>query len=97
MKAVARSYTCWPGMDTVLEEAVKSCIECQQNANSGLSVLFHLWDWPESPWSHLHVDCAGPFKGRMLLIVVDLYSKWLEVKVLKSASTLVTVKKLRNL
>ena len=24
-KAVARSYMWWPGMDTALEEAVKSC------------------------------------------------------------------------
>ena len=24
------------------------------------------WEWPERPWSHLHVDYAGPLRGHVL-------------------------------
>ena len=85
MKAIARSYVWWPRMDSAIEEAVKSCTECQQNASATPSAPLHPWDWPESPWSRLHIDYAGPVEGRMLLIVVEAHSKWLEVKVTKSA------------
>ena len=32
------------------------------------------WEWPNRPWSRLHVDYAGPFMGRMLLAIVDAFS-----------------------
>ena len=32
MKAVARSYLWWPGMDNDLEEAVRACERCQKHA-----------------------------------------------------------------
>ncbi|XP_014777797.1 uncharacterized protein K02A2.6-like [Octopus bimaculoides] len=31
------------------------------------------------PWSRLHIDFAGPINGYYYLIVVDSYTKWLEV------------------
>ena len=36
------------------------------------------WEWPETPWNRLHVDYAGPFLGKMFLIVVDAHSKWID-------------------
>ena len=79
MKSIARSYVWWPGMEAALEEAVKSCTKCQQNSNSPPSAPLHPWDWPDSPWSRIHIDYAGPIEGKMLLIVVDAHSKWTEV------------------
>lgn len=35
--------------------------------------------------------------GKMLLIVVDSYSKWIEAEIVTSASSALTVKKLRRL
>ena len=40
----------------------------------------HSWEWPSTPWTRLHIDFAGPFKGHMFLVLVDAHSKWLEVK-----------------
>ncbi|XP_062514504.1 uncharacterized protein LOC134190066 [Corticium candelabrum] len=34
MKAVARSYLWWPGMDNNLEETVRACERCQQHSRS---------------------------------------------------------------
>ena len=36
----------------------------------------HTWDRPERPWSRIHIDYAGPFLGKMFLIIVDAHSKW---------------------
>ena len=38
----------------------------------------HPWEWPEKPWTRIHIDYAGPFHGKMLLVVVDATSKWIE-------------------
>lgn len=34
---------------------------------------------PEEPWSRFYIDYAVPLKDRFLLIVVNAYSKWIEV------------------
>ncbi len=54
-----------------------------------------LWAWPEKPWTHIHEDHAGPFLGKMLLIVVNAHSKWIETFVVPSTSTVATLEKLR--
>ncbi|UYV69441.1 K02A2.6-like [Cordylochernes scorpioides] len=41
------------------------------------------WTWPEKQWHRLHLDLAGPFMGRMFLVLVDAYSKWIEIFILK--------------
>ena len=46
------------------------------------------WEWPDRPWVHLHIDYAGPYLGKWLLIMVDAHSKWLEVKIVNSATTI---------
>ncbi len=53
------------------------------------------WDWPEKPWTRIHVDHAGPFLGKTLLVIVDASSKWIEVFIVPSTSTAATVDKLR--
>ena len=48
---------------------------------------------PSHPWeprAHLHVDYAAHFMDKMPLIVVDMYSKWMEVEVATSAVTIET-------
>ena len=47
----------------------------------------HPWEWPGKPWSRIHIDYAGPFQGRMFLVIVDSHSKWLEDHVTHSASS----------
>jgi len=34
----------------------------------------HPWEYPEKPWSRVHVDYAGPQLAKMFFIVVDVYS-----------------------
>ena len=79
MKSLAQSYIWWPSLDTEIENRVKSSHACQENLNSPAKDPFHPWEWPERAWSRVHVDHAGPFERSMFLIVVDAYSKRMEV------------------
>ena len=97
MKSLARSFVWWPGMDNDLEEKVKECFNCQSTRHRPPPAPLHPWEWPERPWSRLHADYAGPFLGKMFLIVVDAYSKWLEVIPVSSATSLSTIEQFRSL
>ena len=95
MKSLARGLVWWPGIDKNLEDKVKDCLPCQQHQKSPAQTPLHQWDWPKQPWARVHIDYAGPFRGRMFLIVVDAHSKWMEVVVVPSANSVNTIQKLR--
>ena len=44
----------------------------------------------------MDLDHAGPFLGKIFLVIIDSYSKWLEVVPVSSADTLQTVTVLRR-
>ena len=97
MKSLARIHVCWPRMDRDIESEVKSCGPCQTVRNRPSRAPLHPWAWPEDPWQRIHVDFAGPFMGHMFLIVVDSYSKWLEVIIMQSTIAAKTIEELRNI
>ena len=96
MKNLARSYLWWPGLDRDIEEKVKSCNVCQLQSAAPVTAPLHPWEWPEKPWSRIHIDHAGPFMGQLFLIVIDAYSKWIEVNPTSSTSATATIEKLRQ-
>ena len=96
MKAVARSYLWWPGLDTEIEMRVKGCNICQiYNKQPPVSPL-HPWEWPGHTWHRIRIDYAGPFEGRMILIIVDAHIKYIDAHVVSSATTSATITKLRQ-
>ncbi|XP_031349037.1 uncharacterized protein K02A2.6-like isoform X2 [Photinus pyralis] len=93
MKGIARSFVYWPGIDGEIEQVAKSCNECAKHAHVPPRFREHHWEYPKGPWERVHIDYAGPVAGMMLLILVDAYSKWVEVKVTASttASSTITI------
>ena len=83
-------------MDKQIEERVKGCWECQQYQPAPANAPLHPWEWPFKPWSRLHVDFAGPVEGHMILILVDAYSKWIEVCAVKSTTSEVVMRWLHS-
>ena len=79
MKSLARSYVWWPNMDSTLENKVRTCNRCQIHRKNPPEVPLHPWEWRSRPCERVHIDYAGPFLRTMFLILVDAYSKWLEV------------------
>ena len=80
MKALARSFVWRPGVDQQLEQKVKSCTNCQQHQNSPTTASLHPWEWPKRPWVRLHIDYARPIQGKIFLVSVDAYSKWIDIR-----------------
>ena len=82
-------------MDQEIDNLVKSCSVCQESRPAPAVAPVHSWEWPTKPWSHLHLDFAGPFLGHMFLILVDTHSKWLDVHQMQSITSANTIEKLR--
>lgn len=97
MKKCARSYVWWPGMDKVIEETVRQCRECQATQKSPPKAPIPTWDRPQTAWNTVHVDFAGPLLGRTYLVVVDAYTKWVEVRHVTQATSAAVIDVLRSL
>ena len=98
MKSIARNYVWWPKLDRDIEVLARGCYACALNKNLPPKAKPHPWIRSSAPWERLHIDFAGPFKGNMWLIVVDSYSKWIEVVNMRSDCTAPnTIRKLQIL
>ena len=97
MKGLGRSHVWWPGFDKAVERVAKACVACQLAKNAPAKAPLHPWAWPTSPWERIHVDFAGPFLGKMLLVVMDAHSKWPEVCIMTTTTTAKTIAVLREI
>ncbi|XP_064470043.1 uncharacterized protein K02A2.6-like [Ornithodoros turicata] len=79
MKSVAESHVWWKTIDADMANKVRNCNLCQEQQRSTQQVEMNPWSFPEKPWSRLHVDFGGPFKGYYFLVLVDALTKWIEV------------------
>jgi hypothetical protein len=91
MKALACSVVWWPGIDQDIESRVNGCRNCQESAAAKAPGPLCPWEFPARPWSRLHLDYAGPFLGKFFLIIVDAYSKWMDVYPVKGPTTEATI------
>ena len=97
MKSLARCFAWWPGLDNALEVKVQLCDSCQRTRKLPPVAPIQPWEWPERPWSRVHIDYAGPLLGHMFLVVVDAHSKWMDVRAVRKATTSTTLTKLRSI
>lgn len=97
MKAVARSKIWWPGLDHDIERLAAVCQHCVQALPMPPAQAPIRWPETQERWSRLHVDFAGPIQNKMLLVVVDSHSKWIEAIPLAHATSRNTVDALRTL
>ena len=97
MKATARSYFWWYGLDKAIEDLAKSCSRCQSVKPAPAKAPLHPWIWPDAPWKRVHVDFAGPFMEKTYFIWVDAHSKWPEVITMSSTTSQKTIDVLRSL
>ncbi|XP_031328872.1 uncharacterized protein K02A2.6-like [Photinus pyralis] len=79
MQSLARLHVYWPRIDTAIEDFVRKCYPCQRAKRNEQYLPLFPWAPPAEAWSRVHIDFAGPFQNKWWLIVVDAYSRWLEV------------------
>ena len=87
MKSLARMYVWWPGFDSNIEKSVQQCCHCQEQQSVPPVAPLQPWKWPSRPRVRLHMDFAGPIQGKMVLVVVDSHTKWVEAYPTDSATS----------
>ncbi|CAG9135829.1 unnamed protein product [Plutella xylostella] len=97
MKALARGFVYWPGVDADIERECRACAACQSLRPAPRAAPLHPWAWPQEPWFRLHLDFFS-LSGNTIyyLVLVDAHSKWLEAYRVKSTSAQSTIENLRN-
>lgn len=95
-KSLARSYVWWPKLDFDIEQLIKGCESCHKVLPNPERSELISWEPTDSVWSRIHIDYAGPIKGFYFLIIVDSFSKWVEVFKTTSTTSAVTIKHLRE-
>lgn len=74
MKALLRSYICWPKMDKETENLAKGCRGCALPAKLS-NMKWELWPKVNVPWSRQHISFTGPLNSSYYLLVVNSFSK----------------------
>lgn len=94
-KSFARQFVWWPTINNDIHQLVADCRACSQFRSSPPKTSS---PWPETKhaFERIHLDFAGPIRGRYLLILVDSFTKWIEVFVMTRITTEATIKCLRS-
>lgn len=78
----------WPGMDRCVEKPVTECNACQIVGQPPLPEPICSTPLPDKPLREITIDFLGPFSnGENLLVVVDLFSRWPEVALMRTVTT----------
>ncbi|XP_003740207.1 uncharacterized protein K02A2.6-like [Galendromus occidentalis] len=70
-----------------IEGLVKSCRHCIQHAANPRKIPLQPWPDPKSPWTRIHLDYAEPQRGKIFLVIVDSFSKYLDAAWMTQATS----------
>lgn len=97
MKGISRNYCWWSGMDNDIKTFVENCRACNTFKNNPPKVEQHIWEPSAAPMHRIHADFAGPFLGRHFFIIVDAFSKWPEVRIVKNLAAKTIIDECREI
>jgi len=94
-KSLLREKIWFPGIDDMVQNTISTCISCQAVSQADPPEPIKLSAMPEGPWEKVHIDFYGPLpSGEHLLVVVDRYSRFPEVEIVKSLRASIVIPKL---
>lgn len=97
VKSLARSTVWWPKCDFDIEDFIKRCEHCQKYSPREPQTPLNLWNTPEKAWDRVHIDFTGPYEGQYWFVVIDAFSRWLEIFPMSNANTNNTIQALSTL
>lgn len=97
MKALGHSCVWWPKLDNEIKLWVEQCDKCQNSRPAPPSAVPREWEQPAGPWSRLHLDFTGPIQGAYIMIIVDAFSKWVEVIPMPTTTAEASIRVLKKL
>ena len=96
-KALMRTKVWWPNITKDIDVLIKQCSLCLSVQPPDKGEPLRMTKMP-SVWSSLHADICGPLPdGWSIFGIIDESSRWPTVYVIKSTSTSVLIRKLREL
>ena len=88
----------WPGLDTDIEQFIGDCVPCKANSNLPPPEPITMSELPSSPWSDISIDFFGPLPtGETLLVIIDLYSRFPLVEIMKKTSEIPVINRLESI
>lgn len=87
MKNRLRSKVWWPGIDAEAERFVRSCDSCQKVDKNITVEKCSRRAMTDGSWQDLALDFKSLTDGKQLVVPVDYYSRYVEVKVLTNITT----------
>ena len=86
-KQLLREKVWFPGIDTQAAELLANCIACQACTPQHNGEPLQMTELPPAPWTNVCADFCGPFpSGDYLLVVIDEYSRYPVVDIIRSTS-----------
>ena len=92
-KALIREKVWFPGIDSLVERQVRSCIPCAAVTPSDKREPLQMSDLPDAPWTCVSVDFAD-VNGVYLLVLYDEYSRFPIVDIVPSTSAKTVIPRL---
>lgn len=97
MKRRLRQKVWWPLMDKQVEAYVRKCKPCTLVSALDPPEPMNRTRMPEKPWNDIAADFAGPLpSGHNLLVLVDYFSRFTEVIIMKQITAATTVRALHG-
>ena len=76
----------------MVQNTINTCISCQAVGQAAPPEPVKLSAMPEGPWEKVHIDFYGPLRsGKHLLVVIDRYSRFPEVEIVKSTKASIVI------
>lgn len=98
MKRRLRSKVWWPNIDAEAEKIVKRCRGCMLVAAPNAPEPLRRKELPLAAWKHVALDYLGPLpSGHNLLVVVDYFSRFIEVRIMTKIDSSATIEKLEEI
>ena len=85
-KSRARDVLYWPRMNSEIHDLVSKCSICLENHSSQQKEPMIPHEIPRTPWEIVGTDLFS-FKGREYLVIVDYYSRYPEIALLKNSTS----------
>ena len=86
-KSLLREKVWFPRIDAMVAKLLDECIACSASYDPKSREPLVMTELPSGKWSHLCADSYGPLpSGEYLLVVLDEYTRFPEVEIVKSLS-----------
>lgn len=96
MKMQTKHLFWWPNIDKDIENHSKCCVTCQGHQNTPSQVKLSKWNPTTHFFERIHLD-FGQLGSAKMLIIVDTYSRWIDIKLMTQTTSKKLIEVLANI